>query len=230
MKSATERHQGIEPLRQDPPEARWPALVSVLAIGALYTALPASLAVGPRWLQLAIVALLAIPSVITHRRGRHQLNHVLGHLTSGVITLFLVWSLGLLIAALPTHREPPVLLLRSAAALWVSNVLVFAYWYWLLDAGGPHARDLRPGHSTGAFLFPQMALPPAPSRSRDPVAAPMWSPRFIDYLFLAFNTSTALSPTDTPILSRWAKVLVMIQATISLAVVVVLAARAVNIL
>lgn len=69
----------------------------------------------------------------------------------------------------------------------------------------------------------------------DPTAAPdaphpTWSPGFVDYLFLAFNTSTALSPTDTPVLSRWAKVLSMIQATISLTIVVILAARAVNIM
>jgi len=64
-------------------------------------------------------------------------------------------------------------------------------------------------------------------RERDGYA---WSPNFVDYLFLAFNTSTAFSPTDTPVLSRWAKVLTMLQCTISLTVVIVLAARAVNIL
>ena len=57
-----------------------------------------------------------------------------------------------------------------------------------------------------------------------------WSPTFIDYLFLAFNTSTAFSPTDSPVLSRWAKVLTMLQSLVSLTVVIVLAARAVNIL
>jgi hypothetical protein len=57
-----------------------------------------------------------------------------------------------------------------------------------------------------------------------------WSPNFVDYLFLAFNTSTALSPTDVPVLSRWAKLLMMVQAMISLTVIVVLASRAINIL
>jgi uncharacterized membrane protein len=77
-------------------------------------------------------------------------------------------------------------------------------------------------HPPPAFLFPQMMMPGAER-------APQWSPMFIDYLFLAFNTSTAFSPTDTAVLSRWAKVLTMIQAGISLTVVVVLAARAINI-
>lgn len=116
----------------------------------------------------------------------------------------------------------PKTLLLSAVALWVTNILVFALWYWRLDAGGPHERERVPGHKEGAFLFPQMNL--------GTISDPNWSPNFVDYLFLAFNTSTALSPTDTPALSRWAKILMMIQATISLTILALLAARAVNIL
>jgi uncharacterized membrane protein len=86
---------------------------------------------------------------------------------------------------------------------------------------------MRGVHTDGAFLFPQMTLDPEAKRS---MGEDYWSPGFIDYLFLAFNTSTAFSPTDVPVLSRWAKVLMMIQSLISLATVVLLAARAVNIL
>ena len=71
-----------------------------------------------------------------------------------------------------------------------------------------------------------MTLAPGTQKPLDPT----WSPGFIDYLFLAFNTSTAFSPTDSPVLSRWAKVLMMIQSSISLATLALLAARAVNIL
>jgi hypothetical protein len=209
----------------DPPESRWPAIIALVAVGGIYTALPASLAVGPRWLQLAIVIALLIPTMITHRSGHQAMNQILGHLLAAVTTMFMVWSLALLILALPAHKEPPTTMLRSAAALWVTNVLVFAYWYWRLDAGGPHGRDLRIGHPTGAFLFPQMTL-----EDKGEVNGTLWSPTYIDYLFLAFNTSTAFSPTDSPVLSRWAKVLTMIQSAISLTVVVVLAARSVNIL
>jgi hypothetical protein len=191
-------------------------------------ALPESLAVGPRWLQLVIVIALLIPTVITHRRGHHDLNKILGHILAGVITFFMVWSLGLLVLAVPEHKELPITMLRSAAALWFTNILVFAYWYWRLDAGGPNGRDMRLGHPSGAFLFPQMTLDEKQS-ARDGAEFP-WSPEFIDYLFLAFNTSTAFSPTDAPVLSRWAKVLTMLQALISLTVVIVLAARAINIL
>jgi len=117
--------------------------------------------------------------------------------------------------------------LKSAAALWLSNILVFASWYWRLDAGGPHKRAQRADHSRGAFLFPQMTME---SERRHAAGFPEWSPNFIDYLFLAFNTSTAFSPTDVPVLSRWAKVLMMLQSIISLLVIALLAARAVNIL
>jgi uncharacterized membrane protein len=101
----------------------------------------------------------------------------------------------------------------------------FAAWYWKLDAGGPYARAKVKRHEDGAFLFPQMAL-----HEESPAKPYSWHPRFIDYLFLSFNTSTALSPTDTQILSRWAKALMMLQSLISLTIIVLLAARAVNIL
>jgi len=128
----------------------------------------------------------------------------------------------LLILRLPRHLDPPQELLRAAAALWVANILVFASWYWRLDAGGPNQRDLRDQHNEGAFLFPQMITPWESDKN--------WRPGFVDYLFLAFNTSTAFSPTDVPVLSRWAKLMMMMQALISLATVALLAARAVNIL
>ena len=92
--------------------------------------------------------------------------------------------------------------------------------------GGPHARHARGAHTEGDFLFPQMTLPPR-SQTKEEQA---WSPHFVDYLFLAFNTSTAFSPTDSPVLSRWAKGAMMVQASISFATVALLAARAVNIL
>ncbi len=211
----------------DPPEPRWPALVAVLAVGASNFALPDSISVGPRWLLLVIIEVLIVPVIITHNRGHHAVNHFLGQLVAAIVTTFMVWSLILLIHALPSHKESPIELLKSAALLWVTNVLVFASWYWRLDAGGPNVRDLRGVHCSGAFLFPQMTLEPEHAEEG---AGAIWSPQFVDYLFLAFNTSTALSPADTAVLSRWAKVLSMTQASISLTIIVILAARAVNIL
>ncbi|MDX6385988.1 MAG: hypothetical protein QOK48_3561 [Blastocatellia bacterium] len=136
-------------------------------------------------------------------------------------------SLVRLLSAVTAHIIDPQSLLLSAAALWLSNILVFASWYWRLDAGGPHERARINGHTDGAFLFPQMTMDPAAKLA---AGEHNWEPNFVDYLFLAFNTSTAFSPTDVPVLSRWAKILMMIQSLISLLVIALLAGRAVNIL
>jgi hypothetical protein len=210
------------------PEPRWPARVAMLALGGLYAALPSSLFFGaPRWFVAAVVVTLLVPIEITHRRGNHSLNQLLGHILNGIVTAAMVISLVLLISAVTAHTIKPYELLRSAAALWVANFLVFACWYWRLDGGGPHQRALTLGHTDGAFLFPQMTMHP---EAKIAAGEHEWEPNFVDYLFLAFNTSTAFSPTDVPVLSRWAKILMMIQAFISLLVIALLAGRAVNIL
>jgi hypothetical protein len=192
----------------------------------LRIALPRSLAACPAWVPLVAVTVLVIPTILARQMRRHQLNRWLGFVITGIVTLDMVWSLALLVASLPAHQLAPTVLLRSSAILWASNILVFASWYWRLDAGGPNARDRRAVHGEGSFLFPQMTLdasdPDSPANG--------WSPGFVDYLFLAFNTSTAFSPTDVPVLSRWGKLLMMLQSSISLATIALLAARAVNIL
>jgi hypothetical protein len=208
-------------------EPRWPAVLALLAVGGLRLALPEALSAGPGWLLLAVVGVLLIPIVWARQQGLDTLNKVLGYIVTGIVTADMIWSLYLLVAALPSHREAPQDLLRSAAALWITNILVFASWYWRLDAGGPRARELRGVHTDGAFLFPQMTLDQHVKRT---MGEQCWSPNFVDYLFLAFNTSTAFSPTDSPVLSRWAKILMMLQSLVSFATVALLAARAVNIL
>ena len=214
------------PQKSSNAEPRWPAVIALLAIGAMHLALPESMTYGPDWLLLVVVAGMLVPVILARRYERHSLNQWLGYGAVGLVTLDMIWSVYRLISALPSHAEAPVQLLRSAVILWVGNILIFASWYWRLDAGGPHARETREQHKDGAFLFPQMTLQPAQMTE----AQQHWRPGFIDYLFLAFNTSTAFSPTDVPVLSRWAKLLMMVQATIALAVVIVLAARAINIL
>jgi hypothetical protein len=199
----------------------------MVAVGGLYYAMPSALTVGPDWGVLLLVVVLSTPAIISHRIGNWRLAQTLGYSVSAVVTLALIASLTLLVARLPGKKETPQELLIAAAALWVANLLVFACWYWRLDAGGPYQRSLRRSHTDGAFLFPQMVLDP---ELRIEMGEDEWSPGFIDYLFLAFNTSTAFSPTDVPVLSRWAKGLMMIQSMISLATIALLAARAVNIL
>lgn len=202
-------------------------MLALLAVCGLRLALPESLSVGPDWLLVAVVGVLMIPTIWARYRGLDLLNKILGYVLTSIVTVDMVWSLWLLVAALPSHKQMPQDMLMSAAALWITNVIVFASWYWRLDAGGPRARELRGVHTDGAFLFPQMTLD---QRAKREMGEESWSPGFVDYLFLAFNTSTAFSPTDSPVLSRWAKVLMMIQALISFTTVALLAARAVNIL
>ena len=209
------------------PEPRWPTAVAMISIGGLFYALPSAMTLGPDWLVLALVAILIVPAWFFHQRKMHQANQIFGYLAQGVVTLSLATSLVILVVRLPSHKDTPAELLRAAAALWISNMLVFASWYWRLDAGGPNQRDLLRSHTDGAFLFPQMVLDPD---LRKEMGEDQWRPGFVDYLFLAFNTSTAFSPTDVPVLSRWAKVLMMLQSAISLTAIAILAARAVNIL
>jgi len=206
---------------------RWPAALAVASVGLLNMILPEPLSAGPFWLLLVIVLVLLVPLILSHRLGKFALNQRLGYMLLSIVTVFLIYSVCALILAMTEHRETPPKLLLSAVVLWVSNILVFASWYWRLDGGGPHARAVRPGHTHGAFLFPQMTMDEAERRH---AGFGDWKPGFVDYLFLAFNTSTAFSPTDVPVLSRWAKGMMMVQSVISLATIALLAARAVNIL
>jgi hypothetical protein len=209
------------------PEPRWPAVLAMIAVALVNFALPRSLVIGPTWLIAVLAVALLVPAMISHHQGNDHAAKWLSYIALSLITASMVASLALLVAGLTTHKESPSELLLSATLLWVSNILVFASWYWRLDAGGPHMRDKRRTHTAGAFLFPQMSLDPV---LRKEMCEHNWRPGFVDYLFLAFNTSTAFSPTDVPVLSRWAKGLMMLQAAVSLATLALLAARAVNIL
>lgn len=202
-------------------EPRWPAFIAMLAAAGVYWALPEPLLLGPSWLLLATTVLLLIPIVISALRGDHAMTRALTLVANSLITIAMIASLILLVYGIPRHLEAPKDLLRSAISLWVTNILIFALWYWKLDAGGPLLREVPNGMSRSSFLFPQML--------RDK-QDPCWVPHFVDYLFLAFNTSTAFSPTDTAVLSRWAKLSTMLQSLISLTIIALLAARAVNIL
>jgi len=220
--SVADEHEHI-----DKPEPRWQALLAVLAIGAIYLALPRNLVVGPIWFLPTLIVVLLVPTVVSHRAGKRSLNRALGILINGITTLALIASVALLVRALPSHREAPLALLRSGALLWLTNVIVFALWYWRLDGGGPTKRHEEKKFGSTSFLFPQMQIP---RDERAQFACVRWKPRFIDYLFVAFTHSSTFGPTDAPLLARWAKVLAMIQIFISLSIVILLISRAVGVL
>jgi hypothetical protein len=199
----------------------WPALVAMLAVTGLIALISPQLTVGPSWIPLAIVAGLAIPITIAARRERQDWRQRLAYIGLSVTTLLIAASAFLLVRQLLTSNVPdPSALLFGAAAIWAANCGVFSVWYWEIDGGGP-AKRRRDGHISSDFLFPQLQV-------GDGTSSGGWWPGFIDYLFVAWNASTAFSPTDTLILSRRAKVLMMVQTAISLVSIAVLAARAIN--
>ncbi len=198
---------------------RWAALLASLAIGTAYALMPDQLRFGPRWLLFLLIVVLLIPLNWARFLGNYRLTRLFGFILTALVTIAISASAVLLIAELPGGKTAAIALLRDGGLIWGANILVFAIWYWELDCGGPHDRHVKPYTSTD-FLFPQMAMEDRDERE--------WSPLFLDYLFLAFNTSAAFSPTDTLVLSRRAKVLMMLQSLISIVVVAVLISRAIN--
>ena len=211
----------------DKPEPRWQALLAFLAVGAIYLALPRNLIIGPIWFLPTLIVVLLVPTVVSHRVGKYSLNRTLGMLINAITTVALIASVILLVRALPGHRESPLQLLRSGGLLWLTNVIVFALWYWRLDGGGPTLRQKQRRFGSTSFLFPQMQIP---HDERPEFACAHWRPRFIDYLFVAFTQSSTFGPTDAPLLARWAKILAMIQILVSLVIVILLISRAVGVL
>jgi hypothetical protein len=221
------RDVGDQPGKIDKPEPRWQALLALLAVGGIYVALPRAVIAGPKWVLPVFIVVLTAPTVVAHRTVKQSLNRVLGIIISGVITAALIASVALLVAAVPTHKEEPVALLSSGAALWLTNVLVFALWYWRLDGGGPTARRQRQEFGSRSFVFPQMQIE---KMERARFECQGWRPHFVDYLFIALTTSSTFGPTDAPLLARWAKILTMLQIAISLTIMIVLISRAVGVL
>jgi hypothetical protein len=209
------------------PEPRWPAILAIFAAAALHFALPPAMRIGPPWLLASTVVVFVALAWLGRRTGHQRLNGMAGFVILGVLTTGLLYGISMLLVGLIQHSENAHELLQSAAVLWVTNILVFATGYWRLDAGGPNERERRRTHTQGAFLFPQMALCLG---GGDIGHLETWRPGFVDYLFVAFNASTAFSPTDVPVLSTWAKLAMMMQSTISFTTVLLLVGRVVNIL
>jgi hypothetical protein len=212
-------------LRRTRGEHRWPAALAVLVLIVLQLVLPQRLAFQPRWLLPVIESLLFVVLVIanpTRIDRESRLLRMLGLALVAVVSVATAWSAALLVGELIGGRDwNGIQLLKYGAAIWLTNVLTFALWYWELDRGGPaaraNARQTRPD-----FLFTAMTVPELAGRD--------WEPTFVDYLYLSFTNATAFSPTDTMPLSSWAKLSMLVQAAVSLATFGLIVARAVNVL
>ncbi len=200
------------------------AILAMIAIfGAVASQYSPRLGAG-----FVVVALATLGAVVVARR--RQLHVLHGRLTTTLMILLTsalaVSVVGVIVQLVDEDALgqwvgkslSPSRLLGIAAVIWLFNVLLFAIWYWELDAGGPLARHSGTRYRSDDLVFPQ--------RQHD--GADDWMPEFLDYLFFAFNSSTAFSPTDTLVMSRRMKVLMMVQSLISLAVLAVIASRAVN--
>jgi len=196
--------------------AHWPGSVALLATALLLAVLLDRLTPVPIWLPPAIAVALAVPVSVVRRTGRHRLGRWLALALPAAATAGVAISVGEQVRGVD---DGPLLgqdLMLNAALIWAANVLAFAMWFWEIDGGGP-ARRRTDAHASDDILFPQMNL----ARTE-----PAWFPTFLDYLFFSFNTSTAFSPTDTTVLSRRGKLLMMTESTVSLAIIVILLARA----
>jgi len=213
-------------LRPDPAPAtpagvpRWPATIALLVVAGLLALVSDQITLGPSWLPLAVILALFIPLTLASLRERHDWRRRLAFIALGTVTVAVAASTAFLIRQVIAGAVTAPSLLTGAGAIWVANLGTFALWYWEIDGGGPGERR-RDGHISTDFLFPQFQI-------GDGTSSGGWWPGFVDYLFVAFNASTAFSPTDTLILSRRAKGLMMIQTLISLITIAVIAARAIN--
>lgn len=210
--------------------SRAQAIAAVLVAVTLYELLPQRLIAGPLWIAPVFVLAVLVPLIVMHARGVHfQRLRLTAIAMIAVVNFFNIASVALLVRELlhgSWHATGSELLL-AGSQIWLTNVIVFGLWYWELDGGGPFLRSQEPSarESTNVdFLFPQMAVNPAYS----PWIARDWKPQFADYLYLAFVTATAFSPADVMPVSTMAKMLMLVEALVSLVTITLVLARAVG--
>jgi uncharacterized membrane protein len=212
-------------------EARWQVTLATAAGIALQ--LPVygrAQLVRPFWILPAVqgLLLLGIVAANPHRINREsRLIRSAALALAALLSVANAWSATALVLDIVHGKGPTTAgpLLVTGGAIWLTNVIVFALWYWEFDQGGPVARALATKPRYPDFLFANMTV------WDDPDLCPRdWKPSFSDYLYLAFTNATAFSPTDTMPLSRWAKMGMTLQSLVSLITVALVVARAVNIL
>jgi len=211
-------------------EPRWPSVVAVLFALGLYVALPqqmmgsagaaAAIHFAIPAVELVLLAPLALGA--PHRHAAESVGRRRAAIgLTAVLSVANLLALALLVTRIADGSVAGAPLLLAAAEIWTTNAIVFALWYWELDGGGPPVRLANLGGRRD-FAFVQMLNPE--------LAEPGWHPRFVDYLYVSFTNASAFSPSDTLPLTRWAKLLMLVQAWVSIVTVVLVAARAVSML
>jgi uncharacterized membrane protein len=213
---------GSAPMRG---EHRWPMAVAATVAIVLTALLPDGIRAGPRW-ALLLVGVLLVALIVADPVRIDSQRRLARPLSLALLAVLIVTALAstlllihLLIKGGGITKSGPRLLLVGNGVL-VINVIVFALLYWELDGGGPAARAQRKP------LHPDLAFP----QHMNPELAPEgWRPLFFDYLYLALTASVAFSPTDTMPMVPWAKTAMGAQSLISIAILGLVIARAVNI-
>jgi hypothetical protein len=211
-----------------PGEARWPMAIAVVIAGVLRATLPSQLRNGDaRWLFLAVVLVLLATLIIGDPCRIDRQSNWLRILTGTTIALISLANASaatrLIVSIINTANftNDAKVLLGSGAAIWLTNVIAFALWYWDLDRVGPAAR------ARGSAIRPALVFPEMHNLQ---YLEDGWYPKFVDYLHFSFATATAFSPTDVSAIRPWAKLMMMGEEAISLVVAALVVARAVNIL
>jgi hypothetical protein len=208
-------------------EPRWPMASAVIAAVVLTVLMPDDLRLGPNWLLPVIVCALLVALIIGDPGRIDRRTAQLRALSVGLISVLVLsalWATMLLVSHLINggkETDSADALLEAGSTVWVSNIIAFALLYWELDGGGASERAYRPSSRSVDFASPQQMNPE--------LAPAHWRPRFIDYLYLGFTNATAFSPTDAMPLAPRAKITMALQALISLVVLGLVIARAVNI-
>jgi hypothetical protein len=210
---------------------RWPASLALLACIALSLILPTEVMINPSWVVPLLELLVLVPLMVGRHRHPEEARWIrrLTLVLISLITLSNALSVVLLVHHLLRPGQIPSLgrpLVYSAIVIWFTNVIIFSLWYWEIDRGGPSVRAT-PSERLPDFLFPQMGLD---RKLRATTVEPGWRPRYLDYLYVALTNGAAFSPTDAMPLTRTAKAMMGVQSIISMVTVIVVAARAVNIL
>ncbi|MGW7008459.1 hypothetical protein ACWGCW_38170 [Streptomyces sp. NPDC054933] len=206
-------------------EQRWAVTMAIVVAVGLQWALPPRFTIHPHWLLplLEIVLLVGLVAASPYRIERHSRPlRTASLILTALVSLANGWSAFSLVRALVhgTAGSDAGPLLMTGAGIWITNIIVFALWYWEWDRGGPASR------AAGASPYPDFLFPQMQERELAPAH---WEPGFLDYLYVSFTNATAFSPTDVMPLSRWAKMLMLGQSLVSLITVVLVIARAVNI-
>jgi uncharacterized membrane protein len=221
---AAER-EGVQVAKVLGSEPFWQAQAALVGALILYLTLPSKFIVGPNWLMPAL-ELLLVGGLWMDRprqdRAAAARERRIVLVLLGMVAAANFATLELLVHyLLQGHKANGHALILSSIVIWLTNVMVFALWYWQLDRGGPEKRARGEGAAID-FLFPQM--------TEERFAGEGWNPTFVDYLYVSYTNSTAFSPTDTMPMTGRVKLLMAAQSLISIITVLLVAARAVNIL